>query len=148
MQTNEHRDAMLRLIERTPLPYLGTLSPGGEPRIKVVTQNQREGMTLFRFVTLKHRQRTQDILHDGRACLYFADNEKFETLRLDGIASITRDKALRRSMWNDGLAGFFQQGVDDPEFSIIEFRATGGNYYNYPLIKDFVLDGEDVIWKE
>lgn len=147
MQPAERKESILNLIERTGTIYLGTVCDG-EPRIKVVTKNILDGMKAFWFVTLTHRQRTIDIQKDGRTCLYFADNEKYVTLRLDGTAAITRDPEILQKMWNDGMLGFFKQGVTDPEYSAIEFRTMGGNFYQWPYIGNFTLDGEEIVWKD
>lgn len=147
MQLAERKESILKLIESTGNIYLGTVCDGA-PRIKVVTKNIRDGMKTFWFVTLTHRQRTADIQKDGRACLYFADNEKYVTVRLDGTARITRDPEILGKMWNDGMTGFFKQGVDDPEYSAIEFRTDGGNFYQWPYIGNFTLDGEELVWKD
>ena len=148
MQPYERMESALRLIKNTPCIYLGTLDSGGAPMIKVVTRNVHEGMNAFWFVTLTHRQRTIDIQRDGRASLYFADNTNYETLLLKGKATITRDPAILQSMWNDGMTMFFKQGVDDPEYSAIEFRAEGGNYYRWPYIGNFTLDGGEMVWQD
>jgi general stress protein 26 len=147
MQQDERAESMLALVGRTNLIYLGTVFEGA-PRIKVVTKNIHEGLRTFRFVTLTHRQRTLDIRRDGRACLYFADNERFETLRLDGVAAITRDPAILQAMWSEGMRGFFKEGADDPEYSAIEFRTSGGNFYKWPYIGNFELVGDEVVWKD
>jgi general stress protein 26 len=147
MQPSERSENMLKLIDGTGNIYLGTLCDG-QPRIKVVSKNLNDGIRVFWFVTLTHRQRTLDIQKDGHACLYFADNDKYVTLRLDGTAEITRDTEILQKMWNDGMKMFFKQGVDDPEYSAIEFRATGGNFYCWPYIGNFILDGEELVWKD
>jgi general stress protein 26 len=147
MQPDERKESMLKLVERTGSIYLGTVFEGA-PRIKVVTKNIHDGLKAFRFVTLTHRQRTLDIQKDGRACLYFADNENYITLRLDGMASISRDPEILGRMWNDGMKMFFKEGVADPEYSAIEFRAEGGNFYHWPHIGNFVLNGEEIVWKD
>ncbi len=145
MQPSERKESMLDLIGRTGCIYLGTVCDGA-PRIKVVSRNVHNGMNAFWFVTLTHRQRTLDIQKDGRACLYFADNDKFVTLRLDGTAAVTREPEILQRMWNDGMKMFFPQGADDPEYSAIEFRAEGGNFYSWPYIGNFRLDGDEIVW--
>jgi general stress protein 26 len=147
MEPSERKESMLDLIGRTGNIYLGTVC-GGSPLIKVVSKNLHEGMKSFWFVTLTHRQRTLDIQKDGHACLYFADNENYVTLRLDGTAKITRYPEILAKMWNDGMKMFFKQGVDDPEYSAIEFQTEGGNFYHWPYIGNFVLNREEIVWKD
>jgi general stress protein 26 len=146
MQPAERKDSMLQLIEHTGNIYLGTVHEGA-PQIKVVTKNLHSGMNIFWFVTLTHRQRTADIQKDGHACLYFADNENYVTLRLDGMAAITRDPEILGKLWNDDLRMFFKNGVEDLEYSVIEFRAESGNFYHWPYVGNFVINGNELDWK-
>jgi general stress protein 26 len=147
MQPDERKESMEKLVEKTSCVYLGTVFEGA-PRIKVVSKNLRDGLKSFWFVTLTHRQRTLDIQKDGHACLYFADNENFVTLRLDGTASITRDPDILQKMWNDGMKTFFKEGVSDPEYSAIEFKTQGGNFYRWPYIGNFTLSSDEIVWKD
>jgi general stress protein 26 len=143
--TNEFRDDMLELVKKNIHIHLGTLSPTGDPRIDDVIKERYEGLRIFRFATFTHLHRA--FIPDNRACLYFADDMKFESLRLDGNYTVSRDEVLRHGMWSGYMEGIWKLGADDPDFSVMEFRATGGYFRKYPFYGDFYLIGEDVVWK-
>jgi general stress protein 26 len=145
MKTNEFRDEMLELANKTVHIYMGTLSPTGDPRIEVVIRDRQEGLCTFRFATFTHQYPA--FSPDNRACLYFSDDMKFETLRLDGNYTISREETLRHGMWADYMNGIWKLGADDPDYCVLEFRATGGYFRKYATHGDFFLVGDDVVWK-
>ncbi len=145
-QERERIEGIEGLVGRTPHAYLATLDRDGAPRVKVVTVFRREGWSRFWFVTQTGRRTTGEIEADSRASLYFADNVAFETLLLTGHAEVSRDPAILRTLWQEGLRSMFPGGVDDPNFSAIAFTATGGKYYRWPCNGEFALEGQEPQW--
>ena len=71
MTNIEAKQRSLALVEQNPLIMtLGTVGPGGVPKIKAMMKVRNEGLNRFWFCSNTSARRTEVLRHDKRACVY------------------------------------------------------------------------------
>ena len=136
MANGEVRQQALSVVERNPLVMMvGTVGQDGAPEIKAMVKARNEGLRLFWFCSNTSARRTEVLRRDGRACLYAyeyapdANPLVCRGLALSGTVELSWDDDLRRSLWQDFMTMYYPKGPLDPEFVVVQFAATSGNYY-------------------
>ena len=119
------------LVDRSLFADLGYIGADGRPAIRRVFCVWHRGIGAHLISTNTSSGHVRLLREHPDACLYFADSEAFEGLCLTGRAVPTRREDYRRLLWNDGDEKYYPQGVDDPDYIIIEFTAERGDYYRY-----------------
>ena len=90
---------------------------------------ETEGLKTVWFSTNTSSRRVADLRRNPRCCVYFCDEKRFKGLMLSGTATVRTDAEARRLLWRDGCEIYYPKGVNDPDYSAIEFRAETANYY-------------------
>jgi general stress protein 26 len=62
--------------------------------------------------------------------LFFKGSDHAEFLSLEGKATITRDKAVIKRLWNPILKTWFTEGEDDPRITAIKVTPVDGYYWD------------------
>ena len=79
-------------------------------------------------VSLSHTNR--HIAEDSRVQLLFANPGKSEYMTLNGVATISDDRALREQHWTPIAKTWFNEGVDDPDLTVVKVEAHDGYYWD------------------
>ena len=144
MTNIEAKQRALLLVERNPLVMMvGTVGQGGAPEIKAMVKIRNDGLRRFWFCGNTSARRTEVLRHDSRACLYayeYAPDANPVVCRgvmLSGTAELSWDDDLRRSLWQDFMTMYYPTGPLDPEFVVVQFTITSGNYYEGLRNTDF-----------
>ena len=119
------------LIDRSLFADLGYIGEDGMPAIRRVFCAWHRGLGGHLISTNTSSGHVKRLKEDPSACLYFADSERFEGVCLTGRAVPTRERARRALLWNEGDEKYYPLGVDDPDYTIIEFTAERADYYRY-----------------
>ena len=130
MNKEEAYDKALELVNNSEKCLLGTIDENGYPNIKAMFNAKNNGMNEIWFSTNTSSIRTQQVKNNEQSCVYFVDMENFIGVLLIGKIIATRDKDLREMLWEDGCERFYPQGVDDPDYSVLHFKAERGNIYH------------------
>ena len=120
----------LKLIKNSKIAIIGTVDDEGYPNIKAMLNLVSEGMITFWFSTNTSSKRVAQIMNNKKASVYFVDQDQFMGLMLIGDMEVVSDEALRRKLWFEGSEMYYPLGVDDPDYSVLKFTATKGNYYH------------------
>lgn len=144
-----HDEAKLRaaaLVEKNPLVMMvGTVGADGAPEIKAMVKMKNDGLRRFWFCSNTSTRRTEVLRHDARACLYayeFAPDANPVVCRgvmLSGTIELSWDDALRQSLWQDFMKIYYPEGPLDPDFVVVQFTATVGNFYEGLTNADFTI---------
>lgn len=127
----------LKLVENSKIVMLGTNGSEGFPHIKAMLNLKHEGLKKIWLSTNTSSKRIQRLKEDKRACLYYVDEEDFKGLMLIGSIEILQDKESRELLWFPGCERYYPLGVDDPDYTVLCFTATQGNYYHRLINTDF-----------
>lgn len=125
------------LADRSFTGVLGTVDENGVPQLKAMIKTSALGLKEFWFCSNTSAKRTRQIQDNPKASLYFYDEKTFEGLMLTGLAEVSYDNARRREFWDDGMLKYYPLGCTDPDFALIKFTASAGNYYHRLRNTDF-----------
>jgi len=120
----------LKLIEKSDFCLLGTNREDGFPNIKGITNLKHEGLKKIWFSTNTSSRRVQQLKKDNRACVYYVDGKDYKGLMLVGTVEILQNLESRKMLWFNGAEKYYPLGVEDPDYSVLCFTATEGNYYH------------------
>lgn len=82
------------------------------------------------FLSSRASHTNRHIEEDARVQLLFANPGKSEYMTLQGRASISDDRALREEHWTPLAKTWFNEGVDDPDLTVIKVEAAEGYYWD------------------
>ena len=82
------------------------------------------------FLSAIDSHKNAELSKDPDVTLYFQGSAHSDFLVLHGTASISREKAMIRELWEPILKTWFTEGVDDPRITVIGVRPTGGYYWD------------------
>ena len=82
------------------------------------------------FLSASDSHKNQAIASDPKVRLYFQGSPHSEFLSLDGVATITRDKAEIKKLWGFLLKTWFTEGEDDPRITAIKVVPTHAYYWD------------------
>lgn len=120
----------LELVNRSTFAMLGSNGNEGYPNIKAMFKMENQGLKEIWFSTNTSSKRVAQLKENPKACVYFADFEKFEGLMLTGKIDVLQDEESRKRLWRDGCEKYYPLGVSDPDYSVLKFTAEKGNYYH------------------
>ena len=67
---------------------------------------------------------------DSSVQLLFQGSQYSDFLTLYGSASINRDKAIIKELWNPILKTWFTEGLDDPRITVIKVEPVEAYYWD------------------
>jgi general stress protein 26 len=84
----------------------------------------------FWFLSSRTSHTNQHIERDPRVQLLFANPGDSQYLTLQGIAAISDDPVLRKAHWTPIAKTWFNEGVDDPDLTVICVEPHDGYYWD------------------
>jgi general stress protein 26 len=120
----------LALITRSEIAMLGSVDGNGYPNIKAMLNLEYDGLKRIWFSTNTSSKRVAQFRQNPKACVYFVDQERFMGLMLVGTLDILHDSPSRQRLWRSGFEKYYPLGVDDPDYSVLCFTSTWGNFYH------------------
>jgi len=82
------------------------------------------------FFSKKSSEKNDELSHDNKVQLFYANNNSAEYLSIFGEASIVQDKQLAKELWTPIAKTWFTKGVDDPELSILKVHPLEAYYWD------------------
>ncbi len=82
------------------------------------------------FLSANDSHKNEELQRDPNVTLYFQGSAHSDFLVLKGTASITRDKAKIKELWEPIVKTWFTEGVDDPRITALEFVPRDGYYWD------------------
>ena len=118
------------MVEKASAAYIAAVAEDGFPSIKAVfAAKGSDGMKTFWFSTNLSAQRTQLFIKNPKACVYFCDPERFLALSMKGNIRVRTDREARERIWEDGDEQYYTEGIDDPDYCVLEFSPVGGRFF-------------------
>ncbi|RSZ60723.1 pyridoxamine 5'-phosphate oxidase family protein [Massilia atriviolacea] len=122
---SEALEKLKDIVDSAETCFFCTRHEGGA-RPMSVRQVDEQGNLWFLSADDSHKN--AEIAANPAVKLYFQGSTNSEFLVLDGVATITRDKARIKQLWNFILKTWFTEGEDDPRITAIKV-APGQGYY-------------------
>jgi len=82
------------------------------------------------FLSPEDSHKNVEVDRDSSVHLYFQGSAHSDFLHLHGMATISRDKAKIRELWEPILKTWFTEGIDDPRITVIQVVPTEGYYWD------------------
>ncbi|MDO4316601.1 MAG: pyridoxamine 5'-phosphate oxidase family protein [Lachnospiraceae bacterium] len=137
------REQLLEFIEKQKAAFVASVDEDGFPNMKAMFVPRKIEGNCFYFTTNTSSLRAQQYRNNPKASIYFYNKGRFryEGLMLTGTMEVLQDAASRREIWRTGDTMYYRQGVDDPDYCVLKFTATGGRHY-------CDLKSESFVWEE
>lgn len=119
----------LELVNSCKIAMVGSNGEDGFPNIKAMTKIETEGLNKIWFSTNTSSKRVAQFKLNPKACVYFADLDRWTGLMLVGNMEVLEDLEIKKRFWSDGCEKYYPLGITDPDYCILCFNAKSGNYY-------------------
>jgi general stress protein 26 len=127
------RDKVWELIRNVQVAMMVTLDEQGRMRgrpMRAVSTKEFTG-TLW-FFTSQPSPKTDEIQHDDRVLLAYADPSKQDYVSVSGTAQVIRDPAKQKELWSEPLRTWFPNGPEDPHAALLKVEVEGAEYWDSP----------------
>ena len=128
--TREQEKRYLEMVEHSRTALVTAVDGEGFPHTLAMLTVRHEGLMTHYFSTNLSAEHTALFQKNPRACVYFFDHGQWLGLRLKGEMTVHTDHEHRAQIWREGDEQYYPQGVDDPDYCVLEFRAQGGGWYD------------------
>jgi general stress protein 26 len=81
------------------------------------------------FLTRAGSGKLEEIADDSHVSLIYADSGNGKYVTVKGFASVSRDRAKIRELWNGMYKAWFPEGEDDPQISVIRVDVSEAQYW-------------------
>ena len=82
------------------------------------------------FLSSADSHKNLEIATDPSVKLYFQGSAHSDFLLINGTASVSRDKAKIKELWEPIIKTWFTGGVDDPRITVIKVTPSEGYYWD------------------
>ena len=108
--------------------YLGTVKTvslatcmDDKPSCRIMEIQKVDDDLKIWFVSHKSSPKMEQIDKNNSACIISFNNEKFRDVRLSGTIEVFEDMETKKYIWKEELAAYFQDGINDPELTVLKF---------------------------
>jgi general stress protein 26 len=129
----EARDKVWEMIREVKVAMLVTTDEQGHMRGRPMRAVETEAFTgTLWFFTAQPSPKTDEIRHDSRVLLAYADPGSQTYVAVSGTAQVIRDTARQKEMWSEPLRTWFPGGPDDPNAALLKVEVEGAEYWDAP----------------
>ena len=82
------------------------------------------------FLSADDSHKNLELAVDDSVKLYFQGSAHSDFLLLNGYATVSRDKAKIKKLWEFVVKTWFTEGMDDPRITVIKVTPTDGYYWD------------------
>ena len=82
------------------------------------------------FLSADDSHKNEEVERDPSVRLYFKGSTHSDFLVLEGVTSVSRDKAKIEELWEPIVKTWFTEGVDDPRITVIKLTPREGYYWD------------------
>ena len=118
-----------QLVNNSRDAIVSSIDSNSFPNMKAMFIAKHEGIHTFWFSTNVSSNRFSQWTKCPNAGLYFYDSKKIHGLMLLGHMDIFTDDKTKADFWHEGDEQYYSLGPTDPDYCIISFTATAGEYW-------------------
>lgn len=93
------------------------------------------------FFTHDKDAKVHEILESTHVNLSYANPDKNDYVSVSGKATLVKDKAKAKELWNPLYKAWFPEGLDDPRLALIRVDVAQAEYWDSPNSKMVQLAG-------
>ena len=125
----EGMEKIRELVKDIRIAMMSTIDEDGEIRSRpMATQNEPFNGTLW-FLARGSSGKVAEVVQDHHVTLDYADPDHSKYITLRGTASVSRDRAKIKELWNVMYKAWFPKGEDDPEIAVLRVDVEEGDYW-------------------
>jgi general stress protein 26 len=125
----EGMEKIVELVKNIRIAMMSTIDESGEVRSRpMATQDEPFNGTLW-FLTRGSSGKVAEVVQDHHVTLDYADPDHSKYITLRGTASVSRDRAKIKELWNVMYKAWFPEGEDDPDIAVMQVDITEGEYW-------------------
>lgn len=130
------------IIDKSSVSIISSVDGEGFPNTKAMLRpRKRVGIKEIYFSTNTSSMRVAQYRENPRACLYFFDRRFFRGVMLRGTMEVLTDTDIKKEIWQEGDDLYYPQGITDPDYCVLRFKAVDGRYYSSFKSENFQVDG-------
>ena len=143
MELDEAKRLSIELIENSLVAYLSTIDQDGFPITRGLSNtrykerypqfskffNKLEDKYVMYFSTNTSSSKIDHIKKNPKVSVYFCDPEVFKGFMLGGKVEIVHDMEIKRQFWADTSIRYYPKGVEDPDYTILQFSPENASFY-------------------
>src|SRR5262245_9734044 len=122
-------DKARRLIEDIRIGMVTTLDSDGRFHARPLQTLEVEGTEALWFFTDWSSPKVEELSHDRRASVGYADPAKGFFVAVSGACDLGRDPDKARKLWTTAQRAFYPQGPDDERLALLRIRMERVEYW-------------------
>ena len=128
---SEAVEKVKQLVEKASTCFFCTSIKTGQPFTTrpMAAQKTDEDGNIY-FLSASDSKHNAEIEQDPMVQLLFQGSSYDGFLTIYGKASINKNPATIKELWNPMMKTWFTEGIDDPRITVIEVAATEGYYWD------------------
>jgi general stress protein 26 len=121
---------MAELIKEAQTCFFCTALKSGDVDARPMSVLQVDEQGNLWFMSASDSHKNAELQTDASVRLFFQGSPHSKFLHLEGIATVSRDKAKIKQLWKFVLKTWFTEGEDDPRITVIKVAPTHGYYWD------------------
>jgi general stress protein 26 len=118
------------LIKGIRIAMLTTAAPDGSfDNRPMAAQRAEEFDGTLWFLTRGESGKVEEIEEDMHVSLIYSDTDDSKYVTVKGLASVSKDRAKIRELWNPMYKAWFPEGEDDPSISVLRVDVQEAEYW-------------------
>ncbi|GAB5550308.1 MAG: pyridoxamine 5'-phosphate oxidase family protein [Sandaracinaceae bacterium] len=125
---SENRARFTDILDSFDDAMLVTRDRGGAPRARPMHIAKRTVDGDLWFATSDESGKMSELEQDPRAAVTLQSKDAF--VSITGRGQVVRDRSAIEEIWSPAMKAWFPEGKDDPNLTVLRFRAERGEYWD------------------
>ena len=118
------------IVKHQSICMMVTAAEAQPPHSRPMAVAEVDATGTFWFLTLRTSEKFEEITHDPRTSLYFANPAKQEYLAVHGRTEVSNDRARMKELFNPMAKAWVPNGAEDPDLRLLKVTPTDGYYWD------------------
>lgn len=122
---------IFKFISKQKTAFIASINEQGYPVIRAMLAPRKIDGNVIYFSTNTSSNKIKQYLANNKACIYFYKRGKikYQGVTMIGEMQVCTDQATKEEIWRFGDSIFYKQGVTDPDYCVLKFKAITAEYY-------------------
>ena len=131
LSAEDAAEKIREVVKKAPNCFFCTSVPSGESGgVRPMNVRQADDAGNLWFLSADDSHKNRELAEKATVKLYFQASTHSDFLALEGVATISRDKAKIKELWESLLKTWFTEGIDDPRITVIKVAPKEGYYWD------------------
>ena len=122
---------IFKFISKQKTAFIASINEQGYPVIRAMLAPRKIDGNEIYSSTNTSSNKIKQYLANNKACIYFYKRGKikYQGVAITGEMEVCTDQATKEQIWRFGDSIFYKQGVTDPDYCVLKFKAITAEYY-------------------